>query len=624
MTVSTRCSADFSPQSSEVYSQRLAAVLGLDHAAVGHQRVEHARVGVAVVVQRPVGGLRVGVDRAFAPAAKLERHQHEDDDLAHQAAHRGGDGQRHALGHELGLGLRDVHVVVAALERGRVVGLAVDLDEVAVAVLQLGVGHAVRPGIAAHQLGLRVVGKRAVGFADRKRKAVLAHLHAIQDVVDLHGRQQRLKARGADAQLHEPVGIALGVAQGHADVLAQLAGDLVGLRVLDQAVDALQQLAELVALVGGVLAQLKVAVRRVGDGHRAVAVEDVEVLDLQRVGKLLQRRLVLELGIAIERVGGDPRLAQVALVVLVGQRRRLIVGARDGRLDVGGALVAAHRLGGQREQRLHVERHHQHGKESHERQHDRLFADGLVEAQAAQVDVVVGVVAALFVLAVDEDAVQGDDHRHGEEDEQDHAHRQVAGRGHLAFGDGRDVVSAVDLGHAAEQALALERHPGEAAVLKICYVDAGVKRVDADVGGIGVIGHQVVAGRDGEHVSALADAHPAQHRPDRRGAVDQLDELGGILLDDRHRVGVDGGCVVAQRLAAFGKVDLDGGGRRAGVERRAQLVEARVGKVGRSVLRLGNDLARAGDDHHVVDAQQLLVLDHLGIGRLDNRCCCSP
>ena len=55
------------------------------------------------------------------------------------------------------------------------------------------------------------------------------------------------------------------------------------------------------------------------------------------------------------------------------------------------------------------------------------------------------------------------------------------------------------------------------------------------------------------------------------------------------------------------------------VERLAQLVEARVGELGLRGLRGGDDIARAVHHEHVVDAEKLLVRDHLGVGRLKAR-----
>ena len=306
-----------------------------------------------------------------------------------------------------------------------------------------------------------------VVLVHREGEAVLTHLHALENGVELHARKQILKARRANAELHEAVGDTRIVVERHADVLAQLAGDLVGHRILDHAVNALEQLPELVALVGGVLAQHEVGVRGVGRGQRARAVEHVHVLDLQHVGELLQLLTRLERRVGVEDVGSHLGLVEVTLVVLLGERVGLVVGALDRRLDVGGAFLAAHRLSRQRKERLHVERHDDDGKEADERQNDGLAADRLVVAQRPDVDVVLGVVAALLVLAHDEQTVERHDHRSGEEHEQDHAHREVARRNELAFGHGGDVVGAVDFGHARIEALAVEFEPSEAAVLEL-------------------------------------------------------------------------------------------------------------------------------------------------------------
>ena len=58
--------------------------------------------------------------------------------------------------------------------------------------------------------------------------AVGAHAHAVEHAVDLDGLEQGLQARRADVELDEAVDDAVGVVRHDADVLAQLAGDLVG------------------------------------------------------------------------------------------------------------------------------------------------------------------------------------------------------------------------------------------------------------------------------------------------------------------------------------------------------------------------------------------------------------
>ena len=109
-----------------------------------------------------------------------------------------------------------------------------------------------------------------------------------------HGGQQVRQAFGPDAQLHEPVGVAFGVVQRDADVLAQLAGHVVGLRLLDSR-------ARRPAAAAGT--------RRTGDSGSSLSAKlvyeelvvcsapspskDVQVLHLQHVGKLLQPLLRL-------------------------------------------------------------------------------------------------------------------------------------------------------------------------------------------------------------------------------------------------------------------------------------------------------------------------------------------
>ena len=96
---------------------------------------------------------------------------------------------------------------------------------------------------------------------------------------------------------------------------------------------------------------------------------------------------------------------------------------------------------------------------------------------------------------------------------------------------------------------------------------------------------------------------------------DKVAQLGGVLLDDHHGVVVDAGGIVAVEPALVTDLDLDGRRGLARLEDLAQLVEARVGKVGLSVGRLGRDLAVAGHHHNVVDLKQLAVFVHLGVGR---------
>ena len=459
-----------------------------------------------------------------------------------------------------------------------------------------------------------MIGEGAGRLVHREGEALRTDLHAVKDAVDLHALKQRGKALRADAQLHEAVGVALRVMQRHADVLAQIARHLVGLRLLDHEVHALQQLAELVALLGRILAQHEVRVGGVRGLQHALAVEHVQVLHLQHVGQLLELVLVLELGVAVKHIGGHLGLAQVALVVLLRQRGRLLVGARHALLDGRRPLLRVHGHGGQREQRLHVERGHEHGQKAHERQHDGLSAHRLVEAHRAEVRVVLGIVAAFLVLAHDEQAVEDDHGQHREEHEQDHAHGEVARGGQLAFGNGAQIVRVVDLRHAAVQALAVHRHPREGAVLEVGHVDAQIERVGAHEGLVGMVGHEVVARGHGEHVAALAHAHVAEHAAKRARLLHELVQLGGILLDHRHEAVVDAGGVVAQAGRAVVELHLHRLGGLARVEHGAQLVVALVGEIGARVLGAGHHGASAVDHHHVAHAEQIPVLGHLGVG----------
>ena len=65
------------------------------------------------------------------------------------------------------------------------------------------------------------------------------------------------RARGDDGDLHKAIGVVLLVAQGDADVLMEIAGYIVGLGFLHEAVHAEQQLVELVGLILGIIADVK-------------------------------------------------------------------------------------------------------------------------------------------------------------------------------------------------------------------------------------------------------------------------------------------------------------------------------------------------------------------------------
>ena len=107
-----------------------------------------------------------------------------------------------------------------------------------------------------------------------------------------------------------------------------------------------------------------------------------------------------------------------------------------------------------------------------------------------------------------------------------------------------------------------------------------------------------------------------RHARKRTRALHEVAELGGILLDHDHGLVIDTRRVVAVQPLLFRILDLDRLGRLVGVKGVAQTVEAHAGEVGGGVGRARNDLARARDDHDVVDREQLTILRHLGIGRL--------
>ena len=106
--------------------------------------------------------------------------------------------------------------------------------------------------------------------------------------------------------------------------------------------------------------------------------------------------------------------------------------------------------------------------------------------------VVLGTAPLALVLAHDEDAVH-DDHGHDREEyEEDHAHRDVAGSGHVALGHGGDIVGVADLAHMAVQILAGKNHPRVRAVLEVGYVDAAIDGVGAHKKVVRMVLNQVI------------------------------------------------------------------------------------------------------------------------------------
>ena len=471
----------------------------------------------------------------------------------------------------------------------------------------------------AHQARVGEGRERVVRLAHGEREAAGPGLHGGQHLVYLHAVQQILQTRRADADLHEAVGVAIGVVQRHADVLAQLAGYLVVHRLLHHRVRPLEQLLELEGLVLGVITQREVRIGRVRGHQAAGRVEDVDVLDLQRVGQRLQVVAGRERRVVVEHVAGHAALAQVALAVLRGQVVQALVRALDGLFHLHGAFVVRHRFGREREQRLHVERHEQDAQKAHEREHGRLAPDRLVVAQRPHGAEVGRIAAAPLLFAQDEDAVQ-DDHGHDrEEDEQDDAHRDVARGGHVAFRHRRHIVRVADLGDAAVQFLAGQRHARKGPVFQVGHVDAAVDGVRAHQALVGMVRHQVVGGRHGEHEAVLADGDVLERAFRGAGDLDELAQLGRILLDHHHAPVVDACSVIAHEPVLFGHFHLDRLRGLAVVEHGAQLVEACIGEVRHRVLGACDHRAVAVHHQHVVDAQQVLVLHHLRVGGLEAR-----
>ena len=131
--------------------------------------------------------------------------------------------------------------------------------------------------------------------------------------------------------------------------------------------------------------------------------------------------------------------------------------------------------------------------------------------------------------------------------------------------------------------------------------------------------HNVVLRRHSEHVAVLPHAHTREYARERSRVGHQLIKLGGVLLDDDHRVAVDASGIVAHRNVLIGELDLHGGGRLLRIEHGAQQVIALVGEIRQRVLGARHHAAVAVHDQHVVDAQKILVFRHLGVGRLKAR-----
>ena len=174
------------------------------------------------------------------------------------------------MAHELGLGAGNVDEVVIRLDRGGEIGLAVDGQVVIVPAPNLMIAEAhVRRGLALHHL-IRVVREGPVGLIDCEGEAARTGLHTVQHRIDLNRRKQVLKALRADADLHEAIDEALVVVGSYADVLAKIACHVIGHGLLDELVDALEQLAERIRLVFRVVREGEVLVGSVGCNHVAV------------------------------------------------------------------------------------------------------------------------------------------------------------------------------------------------------------------------------------------------------------------------------------------------------------------------------------------------------------------
>ena len=319
-----------------------------------------------------------------------------------------------------------------------------------------------------HQ-AVREIGDLAGFLVDGEREAVAAHLHAVEHAVDFDRREQLLKHLRADGNLHQAVRHALLVGGGDADVLAHGAV-LVLASLLHQRTGALQQLAKCVGLALRVVAERERGGRVGGGGAHAVDVEYVDDIDLEHLGELKQAGAVFQLGILIDDIGCDLRLAQVACVAFLAQRLGALAGIRRRLRNRVGAVGVDQRLVRQREERLHIERHDDHRHQAHDGQHRRLGADLLGIQHRAERGVILLDVPLALVVAQHENAIQHHGRHHHAECEQHHAHGDVARGGERLLQHRGNVIRCADFGDPAIQARAVERHMEEVPVLQV--VDA--------------------------------------------------------------------------------------------------------------------------------------------------------
>ena len=134
-----------------------------------------------------------------------------------------------------------------------------------------------------------------------------------------------------------------------------------------------------------------------------------------------------------------------------------------------------------------------------------------VQAYRAEATVVLLAVTVALVVAQDEDAVKGHGRDHNKECKEDDAHGDGTRGGHVGLGHGGDVVHVADLGDAAEERLAGERHVRKRAVLEVLHAEAGVDGVGADEVLIGVVLDNVILGGNGKNVAILTERDAAEH-----------------------------------------------------------------------------------------------------------------
>ena len=435
-------------------------------------------------------------------------------------------------------------------------------------------------------------------------------------MVDLHRLKQVLKALGAHRDLHDAAGIAALVVGGHANELLGLTRRVVGGHSLYQLFFAAQKLTELVGAIGRV-AREAVAAKRGGRGdHVAVAIKHIDRRNLQDVGQLLELLLGCQRGVLVHDVGGHAAFREVAGAVLVLKLTLALGVALDRLAYLISAGGVRGRLAGQGKERLHVEAHRNNDGQAHDRENRGLLANGAVVGHRPQAAELLGsLLARALVVAHDKDAVEGHAGGHHHKDKENDAHRGVSRLQRGGLGNGVDVVGVVDALDAAVEVGAVGGHTKAVAVLKVARIEASVVGIGAHQVRLRVVGDQVVFGRDGDHVAVLPHRDVAQHALGRARGGDKVAQLGGVLLDDHQGVVVDAGGIVAVEPVLVADLDLDGGRGLTRLEDLAQLIEARVGKVGLGVGRLGRDLAVAGHHHNVVDLKQLAVFVHLGVGR---------